>query len=192
MPAGSGLPIQGSYQWLRLTKESTFGVYDPAGESIWVVLAGDNGFNAQYSKVRTVIRSADTSNRKRNNIATKYLLDGSFNTPLYPSQAQFLLDCASTLSATPPYGIPSMTADFFDSQVPRRWLGGMVQSCTINSDATTQYANLNMSWFFSKVDDAALSSGLPRPGCAELPMDDPYLFNDLAGTFQFGATPATG
>lgn len=194
---GSGVPVQGAYTWLRLTKESVYGVYDPAGESIYVVLAGDNPFNAQKTLLRTVIRSADTSNRPRNNIQTKYTVEGTFNSPFYPSQAGFMLDMGTTLKPLAPGQPPtiaSFTADFFDGQVPRRLTGATCQQMTLNSDADTQYANLAVTMWGSALIDGVLniSSDFPPPGCADLPQDEPFLFNELAGYLLYGPTPDTG
>jgi hypothetical protein len=193
MALGSGLPVQGAAQWLRLTKESVYNQYDPAGAFIWVVMAGDTPFNAAITRLRTIIRSADTSNRKRNNINTKYTIAGGFNSPFYPSQAGFLLDLATNIGTSSPHALTSVTADWFDGQTPRRLTGGKVESLNLNADAATQYATMNMNWRFSAVDDTSLTTAnFPPPGCAELPWEEPYHFNELAGYFTFGITPSSG
>src|SRR5438270_380435 len=113
--------VPGFYQWLKLTPETTYGTYNAGGTAAWIRLAGDDAFAPQKVPAKTIIRSADASNRRITNVSSRYAVSAGLKTPLYPSQAQFLLTAAATLSGTPP-NIGSYTADFWDGQATRRFL----------------------------------------------------------------------
>lgn len=183
--------VPGFYQWVCFTPETTYGVYNGAGTAVWVRLTGDDSFAPVKVPARTVIRSADAANRRITNVSARYAVSAGLKTPLYPSQAGTWLAAAATLAGTP-LNVASYTADHWDGQVIRRYLGGVCSSLDLTSSADSQYANLAMNWVFQKVDDANPAT-LPAPAETSFPSESPYLHTELSGSgyFKVGASAIT-
>lgn len=177
------MAVPGFYQWAVATPETSYGVYNAAGTPIYIRLAGDDSFTPAKVPARTVIRSADASNRRITNVSSRYAVSAGLKTPLYPSQAAAWMGAAATLSGAP-LNIGSYTFDHYDGVVIRRYLGGVMQSFDLTSTADSQYANLGMQWVFQKVDDAN-PSAFPAPDESNFPTESPYLHTELTGSGYF-------
>jgi hypothetical protein len=139
--------------------------------------------------VRTEIRSADAYNRRVTNISAKYTAGGTLNTPLYPSQASFLMTAAATLTGGPPPDLNSYTVDHFDGvSTPRRYLGGKMQSFGLEGSSDSQYVMTNSTWVFQSITDGVT---LAQPALTEFPSEEPYLFVETVGKFTVGSGPTT-
>jgi hypothetical protein len=177
----------GFYQWLQLTEESSYGVYNSGGTSIWVRLAGDDAFTPSKVPARTIIRSADASNRRLQVLAGRYAISAGLKTPFYPSQAGSWLSAATALSGTPLNGT-SWTATYFDGIVYRQYLGGVLQQFDLDSQADRQEAELSTQWLFQTVND---TGSLAQPAITVFPSESPYLHTELGGRFTLSGTPIT-
>jgi hypothetical protein len=185
-----GVPVPGFQQWLLLTQEATYGVFDSgAVNKAWIRLTGDDSFTPKKAPARTVIRSADGGNRRVTTVSSRYAVSAGLKTPLYPSQAGIMMAAAAGITGTP-LNLPSYTADYWDGQVIRRYLGGVCQSLDLQSDAQTQHAHLNLSWIFKSVDDANPAT-FAAPASTVFPSESPYLHTELSSQFSVGGTGIT-
>jgi hypothetical protein len=182
--------VPGFYQWVRFTPETTYGVFNSGGTPFWVRLEGDDGFNAQLVPARTVIRSADAWNRRVTNVSSRYAISANLRTPAYPSQVGVLLGAAATLTGSTPPVISSYTADHFDGQVIRRYMGGVNSVLDLTSSADSQYADLATQWVFQQKDDSNPAT-LPAPAETVFPSESPYLHTELAGKFTLAGAAIT-
>ena len=182
--------VPGFYQWVCFTPETTYGVYNGTGTAVWVRLTGDDSFTPTKTPARTVLRSADAQNRRITNVyAGRYAVAAGLKMPVYPSQIGTWLGAAASLSGTP-LNCTSYTADYWDGQVIRRYLGGVCSGLDLTSSADSQYASLSSSWIFQAVDDANPAT-LPAPAETSFPSESPYLHTELTGKFTVGATAIT-
>src|SRR5208283_3390658 len=120
----------GAQQWLRLTRETSYGVRNatPSGSDvIWVRLYQANPFGMRPVPARQIIRSADASNRRRQVVAGRKVYTGTLNTLLYPTQASYLFTAASSIGATYTNNLNSYTLDYYDSTRVQGYLGCSVQ-----------------------------------------------------------------
>lgn len=177
------MAVPGFYQWAIATPETSYGVYNAAGTPIYIRLAGDDSFTPVKVPARTVIRSADASNRRITNVSSRYAVSAGLKTPLYPSQAGAWMGAAATLTGAP-LNVGSYTFDHYDGVVIRRYLGMVCQSMDLTSTADAQYASLSMNWIGQKTDDANPSS-FPAPAESNFPSESPYLHTELAGNGYF-------
>lgn len=181
--------VPGFYQWVCFTPETSYGVYNSTGTAVWVRLTGDDSFTPNKVAARTVIRSADAQNRRITNVSARYAVSAGLKMPVYPSQIATWLGAAATLSGTP-LNVTSYTADHWDGQVIRRYLGGVCQSMELASSVDKQYADLSSQWVFQAVDDANPAT-LPAPAETVFPSESPYLHTELTGKFTVGASAIT-
>lgn len=180
--------VPGFYQWVIFTQESAYGVYNSGGTTIWMRLVGDDSFSPNLVPARTVIRSADGYNRRVQNISARYSITASLKTKFWPTQANTILGAATTLVGSGDPTLTSWTADHFDGQAIRRYLGGMIQSLDMSSNAEQQDSDLSINWIFQQKSDTAPST-LPAPTAGDFPSENPYLHTQLGGNFTIGSTP---
>src|SRR5262249_10142410 len=95
----------GAQQWLRATLEATYGTFDGSADPSnvhWIRLPKGNAFTMRpdLSKNRKIIRGAggDGSNRRRQEVAVRKVVEGKLSTPFHPSQADFFLSWGTTLT----------------------------------------------------------------------------------------------
>lgn len=163
-------------QWLRLTPETTFGVYASGNTPIWIRLEGDNAFKMSVIPQRQSRNSADAGNRRRSNISARYLVDGTLTTPFYPEQADALLSWAAELTSNQ---TSSMTADFFDSVRTRRYLGTKVKQYQLTSDSSSDELIQQLQLWALKPDGT--DPTLAQPADTVFPSSLPYLHTESAG-----------
>lgn len=180
----------GAQQWLRATKESTYGQYDSGAltqDIHWLRLHGNNAYTmrSDVSKTRKIIRSADGGNRRRQVVKARTVYGGKLVTPLYPSQCGFLLSWASTLTSN---DLPSYTLDFFDSVRARRTVGVKVDQLQLAGDDSSDYyvASLSLTGQTQPADPT-----LAQPADTVFPTELPWEFVETAGLITIGGTPVT-
>jgi hypothetical protein len=176
----------GSQQWLRCTKESTYGTFNAgaSGSDItWFRLVGANAFTARSVPQRQVIRSADGGNRRRQVVASRKVVAGALSTLWYPTQSAYVLGAALTLTSN---DLASYTVDYFDSVQVHRFLGGKVQSLTVSSAAQQDYVPLNLGWVFQ----SRTTTTLAQPADTVFPSDLPYTHFESKGLLSVGGVVA--
>lgn len=177
-----GVPVPGFNQWLKLSVETNWGS-GPGASPIGIRLAGDTAFKGTKTPIRTAIRSADSQNRRLQNISAKYSVSGSLRTPLYPSQATAILGWAGTLAGSPP-DLASLCAEHFDGVQGRKYVGGKITQLALASDAESQYATLDIQFLFKDCTDEAVTAP------SDYPTESPCLHTELAGAFSVGGAIA--
>jgi Phage tail tube protein len=174
----------GANSWLRVTKESTYGIYDtgaaPANIA-WIRLVGNNAFTVRSVPQRQIIRTADGGNRRLQVVANRHVVTGNLNTVFYPSQAHFFLDAALTLTANDLF---SYTLDFFDTVQVHSMLGAKIATMTIAGTATGDYLPLTMSWLCQSRGTTTLA----QPAQTLFPAENPYQHVESKGHLSIGGT----
>jgi hypothetical protein len=174
----------GAQSWLRVTKESSYGVYDPGAAPAniaWVRLVGNNAFTVRAVPQRQIIRSADGGNLRIQSVANRKVVTGNLNTVFYPSQAHFFLDAAMTLTARDLF---SYTLDFYDTVQVHSILGAKVATMTIAGTATGDYLPLTMSWLCQ----SRATTTLAQPAQTLFPNENPYQHVESKGHLSIGGT----
>lgn len=174
----------GAQQWLRCTKEVTYGVTpgSPAGGTVqWFRLPGGNAFTMRPVPQRRVIRSADGGNRRRQQVSARTVVSGAMSTLFYPTQAQYLLDAALTLTSN---DLNSYTLDYFDTQQVFRFTGCKVQSLALPGDAQGDYLPASVAWVGQKRDTTTLD----QPADTVFPSEVPYEHYESKGLLSIGST----
>lgn len=174
----------GAQQWLRCTKEVTYGVTpaSPAGGTvIWFRLPGDDAFTMRPVPQRRVIRSADGGNRRRQQVSARVVVAGAMSTLWYPTQSAYLLNAALTLTSN---DLSSYTLDYFDTQQVFRIPGCKVQSLTLPGDAQGDYIPATVAWVGQKRDTTTLAA----PADTVFPSEVPYEHYESKGLLSIGST----
>lgn len=177
----------GAQQWVRATKESTYGTYDAAaapGDIHWFRLIGGNAFTPREVPQRVVIRSADGGNRRRQVVAARKVIAGNLSTAWYPSQSQFFLDAAMTLTSN---DLASYTLDFFDSVRGHRFAGGKCSTLSITSNAQQDYCATSIGWICQSRADVTLA----QPADSIFPTEVPYEHIESKGHLSVGGITTT-
>lgn len=180
----------GAKQWLRITKEATYGVFDASATTdniAWFRLPRGNPFTPRVVPQRVVIRSADGGNRRIQVVSSRKVVAGALSTLFYPSQAQFLLDAALTFTAGGE--LNSYTADYFDSQQVHRFLGGKVQTLALPGTAQGDWLPANVGWIFQQQDGAPPT--LAQPADTVFPTDVPFKHVESKGLFKLATVAQT-
>jgi hypothetical protein len=178
----------GAQQWLRITKESTYGVRG-AGAVAWVRLYQANPFTVRAVPQRQVIRSADASNRRRQVVAARKVYTGSMNTLFYPSQASFFLTAATTIGDTYTNDLDSYTIDYYDStRTNFGLLGCKISQLTLSSSATQDYVPMSINWTAQQLDTTTV---LSQPVDGNFPSEVPYEHTETAGQITVAGSTLT-
>ena len=174
----------GAQSWARLTRESTYGVFDAGALTaniIWVRLANNNACTVRSVPQRQIIRSADGGNRRRQVVASRSVVSGNLNTLWYPSQSEFWMAAALTLTSNDLF---SYTLDFWDTEQAYRFLGGKIGSLNCPGTATADDIPLTTSWVFQKKTTTTLAD----PGVTVFPTEVPYTHHESMGHLSIGTT----
>jgi hypothetical protein len=175
----------GAQQWVRITKEATYGTFDASALTAdinWYRLTGNNPFTMRVTPQRQTIRSADGGNRRRQVVATRKVVAGNLSTQFYPSQAAKLLAAGMTLTSN---DLSSYTIDYWDTVQEQRFLGCKVQSLAATGTATGDHIPMTIGWL-------GQSKGTPvtltQPADTVFPTDLPYLHFESKGLLSIGGT----
>ena len=172
-------------QWLALTPETSFGVYNTSGTPIWIRLSDGNAFTMRPRPLASTIRSADGGNRRRQRVAARAFASGTLETLFYPSQAQALLGWATSLANYTPQ---SYTIDHWDSVRPRRYLGCLVKSLAIGSSASRNDGVVGLSFEIVAQQPASPDPVLNEPASSSFPAETPYTHQQSAGLATIGTS----
>lgn len=174
----------GAQSWLKMTSESTYGTYNAGGTVTWFRLPGNNAFTPRSTPQRQIIKSADSGNRRRQQVANRKVITGNLQTLFYPTQAAAVLGAALTLTSN---DLASYTLDFWDSVQVHRFLGCKVSALTINGSAQQDYCTLQLAW---QAQQRATTT-LAAPTDANLPSDLPYQHYESKGLFKLAGSALT-
>lgn len=175
----------GAQQWVRVTKEATYGTFNgsaAAGDINWYRLPAGNPFTMRATPQRQVIRSADGGNRRRQVVATRKVLAGNLSTLFYPTQAAKIFEGAMTLTSNQ---LPSYTIDFWDTVQEHRYTGCMITSLTATGNATQDYIPMTVGYLGQKQDTPVT---LTQPADTVFPSEVPYLHFESKGNLSIGGT----
>lgn len=175
----------GAQQWVRITKEATFGTFDGSAISAninWYRLTGNNPFTIRAVPQRKEIRSADGGNRRHQVVANRKVVSGNLMTEFYPTQAAKLMEGAMTLTSN---DLPSYTIDYWDSVAEHRFLGCKVASMSAQGTATGDFLPMTVGWLCSKQDTPV---SLSQPAESVFPTDLPYQHYESMGHLSIGGT----
>lgn len=174
----------GAQQWLRITKEATYGTFNGSAapsDIIWIRLVGDNPFTMRAVPQRQVIRSADGGNRRVQQVAPRKLVQGNLNTLCYPSQMAYLLGAALTLTSNE---LSSYTFDYFDTVQGMRFLGTKIASLGYTSGSDSDYCSLALTLQAQSRTTVTLA----QPAFSVFPTDTPYVHFETLGQVSVGGS----
>lgn len=185
-------------EYLRLTKEATYGTFDGsalAANILIIQLPGPNSFTVRARPNYWVEKSAGGSNRPVMTGTANTAVTGKLMTKLFPSQAKVLCGWSINLAGTP-LNLPSFTADhavlYDDGTGPlyRRYLGCMFGKTTLSASNTAQAANVVFNSDITGKQPATITgTDFPEPTYATTPAyvtDNPYQFREIAGNLTLG------
>jgi len=173
----------GAQQWVRLTKEATFGTFDASATAPninWLRLPGNNACTIRATPQRQIIRSADGGNRKRQVVANRKVVAGNISTLFYPTQAAKMFEAAMTLTSN---ALPSYTVDYWDTVSEHRFLGCTVQSLAATGTATQDYLPMTIGFMGQKQDTPVT---LTEPATTVFPAETPYQHYESKGLLSIG------
>lgn len=170
--------------WLRMTSESTYGTYNAGGTATWFRLVGNNAFTPRSVPQRSVIRSADSGNRRRQQVANRKVIVGNLNTAFYPTQAAAILGATLTLTSN---DLASYTLDFYDSVQVMRFLGAKVSALTLNSNAQQDWVSAQIAFVIQSKGTTTLAA----PTDSNFPTEVPYQHYESKGQFTLSAAAIT-
>ncbi|WP_165231354.1 phage tail tube protein [Aquisphaera insulae] len=174
----------GAQQWVRCTKEATYGTFNASATTpdiAWFRIVGDDAMTVRAVPQRQVIRSADGGNRRRQVVANRKVVSGGLATLFYPSQASYLLAAATTLTSN---DLNSYTLDYFDSTQVQRFLGCKVQRLAVAGTAQQDYLTAALQW----VGQSKSTATLAQPADSVFPTENPYAHYESKGLLSIGGT----
>lgn len=176
----------GSRNWLRATRESIYGQYDPLGQVAWFRLVGDTAFSMQATPEFFEIETADALGELMEFESELIRVGGTLNTILYGPQTQFILDAALNLDSH--YGcdltLPSYTLDHYDGVRVIRYRGCRVSAFSLSASADNPPLMVNIGWIGR---DYVLmqKTDLPEPDGTDFPTPGTHFrFQDSKGTLK--------
>lgn len=187
-------------EFLRLTKEQTYGTFDAAAASSDIVqidLTGDNAFTMRPRPRMWSIRSAAGNSVRRLTGSSQMEVGGRLTTLLFPSQQSLLLPWGCSPSGTP-NDLFSVTADhgvlLEDGTTikRRRYLGTKVRTIEVGAEAGTADGNLVRVTYELVAQQPASpdpdATAFPAPQLTDYPTDAPYVFQHASGGFKVAST----
>lgn len=169
--------------YARLTKETTFGVFEttPAtGDQFWVEITERNPFRVMETPGISSSRSASDYNLRGRAQTVRYTVGGSLSTRVYPSQSDRLVKWGFRPTGSP-LKLPSYSADIFDGVNVKRYLGLQVADGTLRSGADPNTAALTLAYTLvgtKMVDAITLTVPSPIP----IPNEPFYVHQDAEGS----------
>jgi Phage tail tube protein len=177
-------------QYLRITPEAAWGVYNPSGTAAIVQIDRDNSFTMRPRPILWTIRSAGGSNRRVQTGASKTGVKGGLNILCYGSQMAAIAPwvCASSDnvlgSATLDHAI--VMEDAANTTAYRRYLGVMVDQAQFT--ASEQDPLLRLQLQLTAQQPATIAAAdFPEPHAADYPGDAPYVFEMASGALTLGS-----
>ena len=185
-------------EFLRITKEVTFGTYQaspPTSDVCVIQLTAPNAFTMRPVPRFANTRSAGASNRPVTTQSAQVEVKGKLNTLLYPSQAKVMLPWAITLSGTV-LDLGSVTIDHAfrlddgSALTYRRYLGCKVDALALSASNSGDAIRMATSYDITAQKPATITvSDLPEPAYGTAPTypgDNPYLFEQSKSLISIG------
>jgi hypothetical protein len=177
---------------LRITPETTYGVYAAGNPHTVVDLPGDNSFTMRSNPNFWQIRSAGSDNLVTTTGTQTADLDGELTMYGRPAQSPTLASLLSLSGACP--DVPSFTVDhgiFIDDGLCapqlRRYLGVKASG---GFDLTNEGQGLLMLWklkLMGSTPAAITSTDFPTPAYSAYDFAErPFAFQDASGTLTYG------
>lgn len=186
-------------QFVRTTVETAYAVFPTTpgmGTQLDLFLTSDNDMTVRAQPQFSPIRDAGVGNRLIRMIPGRTLVNGKFDSYLFPSQAAYILNLAAGLTGTAPcIDLPSFTIDHlidrdFDcGKEYRRYLGCKIGKLSLKSDMSES------GWLWSFDADVVASkpatitgTDFPTPALSAYPADDPFQFFQTAGNVSINGS----
>ncbi len=184
MPTGKW----GAQQWVRLTEETTYGVYptsptdaSPLYTSIvqWIRLQDGNAFTMDPQPLTQEVRTADARNKVAYRTAQRQALRAKLRVNCPADQICMLIGWATNLSGTDGDVLKSITIDWMDGYEKRRGLGMVIESLSLSCDNEKDFLVADIEFVGKKIDSSAPT--LVEPALTKFPVGRPYCIQDCAG-----------
>lgn len=171
-------------EYVRLTPETSWGVFNGAGTPVVVQLTDSN-----QQTVRKVpqfwgpLRSAGGYNRRIKKGSSRYAVSGGLtNLIVYGSQASAWASWLTPVATAGVYSLPSMTLDHAivledaaNTTLYARYLGLVVVQADFSVDSQSQLMRLNFSQLIGKSVATITVADFPEPLATDYPSDAPYV-----------------
>lgn len=178
-------------QFLRVTPETSYGVYNSGGTHTIIQIDQANPFTMRATPIRWSIRSAGGYNKRWQTGSAKTAFNGTLNTLMYGSQ---MAQIFPMIAETNPTTLSSFTVDHClvmddnaSTKVYKRYLGVMTQSAQISASESNQLMRLQMQLIAQK-DATITGTDFPEPALNAYPYDAPYVFEMSSGSFTLGSS----
>lgn len=173
--------------WGQINQETNYGVYNGAGSVLYPVFYGANGFTVRGKRLRTAIRTADSGNRRKQNVASRTEFTGTMSTQLYPSQAAYWANMLTLgTDSTNAITVPSYSFAYWTSVKALRFLGGKASKITITSAAEQDEVVMTVDWIFQNIDPTFTSFAQPLESV--YPTETPYTHVETSSNCTLGGT----
>lgn len=185
-------------QAVRITKEATYGTYNGSAltaDKAIIELSSDSPITMMMKPRIFEVRNAAYDGRKVRQGSKQAEASGKLTTYLYPGQCDLILRLATAISGSGCRFLPSFTIDYLylledGSCTPayERFLGCVIGQADINSNNNGQgvlvTADLDI---MAQKRVTTTSSDFSQPLAADYPANNPFLFQDTAGTLVIGS-----
>jgi hypothetical protein len=171
-------------EYLVLTSETVYGVYNGSGTVTVIDLRSENAFTPRTTPNIWSERSAGGSNRMVQQGTEQAGIAGKLTTRFFPSQGKVIMPYILGITGSP-YNLPSFTADHAivlddgSATIKTRYLGGMVKGCSLKSvnTGTAPLVGLDLDLVFQMPTTTTFTEPTWATTPA-LPTDDPFAFQD--------------
>ncbi len=181
-------------EFLRITPEVTWGVFNSGGTHTIVQVDQNNAFTMRPMPIMVDIRTAGGFNRRWQKVAQKAEVKGSLQTLAYPSQQAAIKAwvCATSSSVLGSCTIDHVIKreDSGGTLTYRRYLGAMVGQAAFTSSEADQIARWNLDLVAGQVATIT-GSDFTEPVPSAYPIDTPYCFEQASGAFNIAGAPRT-
>lgn len=187
-------------EFLRLTKETTYGVFPTspaAGTQMLVSLPSDNSFTVRKMIDPIDMRSAGADNRRVKRIVKTYKVGGGLKTLVRPSQATLLGSLATGITGGNCKTLPSFTCDhgFYLENSGctvelRRYMGCMMDLTLTASNTAEGTLMMADATIIGQSASIITGTDFPTPADTDLGAIDneaPYAFQDCTGALTIGS-----
>lgn len=191
--------MAGVRQAVRITRESTFGTFNGsalAADKATIILSQDNPMTLQMKPRIWEVRNAAYDGRAVRQGTAQSETSGKLSTFLYPSQCKLLLELATKLSSGACRALDSFTLDYIHlledgSCTPtyERFLGCQIAKIDVNSNNNGQGVLVMAdSDIVAQKRTTIPSIDFPEPLSTDYPDQNPYVFQDSAGTLLIASS----
>lgn len=171
--------------WLTFYQETTYGVFNAAGATMYPRLYNSNSFTMRRTPQRQVIRTADAGNIPIQVVAARRAFTGTLNTLLYPDQAAYLATMIQPVANV----LPSYSIEWWDSVRSHKFLGARCQSMTLTGSSTQDYWTCSLNLTAQDRDDTFTT--FTQPPQSSYPTIVPYQFVETASNCKIAGVAFT-